>query len=400
MKKTSDPRNSWLNRTVLGVSLTSLFSDMSHEMATAILPFFVIFGLGGNAAVVGLIEGVSDGASSAVKSYSGYHTDKTGRRTPAMYLGYSLTAILIPAIGFATSWMQALVLRVGAWVGRGARGPPRDALLAESVPPESRGKAFGFQRGMDTIGAVIGPAIALYLIPYLSFSSIFLVSFVPGVISVGVVLTLVREGRRERGSPSQSFTSSIRNLPQRFRLFLVSVGLFGLANFSNVIFTLRAEQVLQPSLGAPGASGLAVLLYLVLNIVYAASSFPAGYLADRVSKKLFLASGYFVFSLACVASIFEVPSLPVLLVIFVLAGLHVAIVDTVEGTYAADLLDSSQRGSGYGALQTVNGVGDFVSSTMIGVLWTALSPALGFATVAAISGGAAVLLITTMRGAR
>jgi len=170
---------------------------MSHEMATSILPFFIMFVVGGNPVIVGLVEGASDGSSSLVKSYSGYYSDKSGRRTPMIYLGYLLTTVLIPAIGFATTWFQVLLLRVGAWVGRGARGPPRDALLADSVPSSDVGKAFGFQSTLDTIGAIVGPAIALLLIPYLSLSNIFFVSFIPAVVCLFIVVTLVKEKSRQ-----------------------------------------------------------------------------------------------------------------------------------------------------------------------------------------------------------
>ena len=388
---------SWLNRNIIGVSLTSLFSDMSHEMATSILPFFVTTLVGGSASVaaaaVGLIEGTSDGASSLVKSYSGYWTDKTGRRAPVMYLGYLLTGVLIPAIGFATSWLQVLGLRVAGWVGRGARGPPRDALMSESVTPETRGKAFGFQRSFDTIGAFIGIAIAYLLIPLLPLSSIFFVSVVPGIASVIVVVALVRSRSRRAEHELASFISSVKGLPRRFRFFLVGVGLFGMVNFSNTIFNLRAFQILQPSMGFAGASQLAVLLLLVLNVVYAASAYPAGFLSDRMSKRFLLAGGYILFGLACAASVFEVPSIPILLVIFVLAGFSVGVVDAVEGAYTADFLEPTQRGVGYGVLQTVNGVGDFVSSSLIGFLITLVSPAFGFGAFAILSGGSAVLLL-------
>lgn len=396
----SKEKTSWLNRNVIGISFVSLFSDMSHEMATAILPFFVIFDLGGSAAIVGLIEGASDGASSTIKSYSGYLSDKIGKRTPIMYLGYALTGALIPAIGFCTSWLQVLALRVGAWMGRGSRGPPRDALLTESVPAKSVGKAFGFQRGMDTIGAVVGPAIALLLIPYLPYPSIFFVSFIPGLVSVLVVVTLVREIRGRKKFEQKSFRSSVGNLPRTFKLFLVGAGLFGIANFSNVIFTLRAEQILQPSLGPKEGSEFAVLLYVLLNLVYAVASFPIGYLADRISKRVLLASGYIIFAFACVASIFEAPYLPILVAIFVLAGLYVAIVDTVEGAYAAELLDESHRGSGFGVLQTINGIGDFTSSILIGVMITFFTAWLGFTLLAVMAVSAAVVLMVLTRNRR
>ncbi len=388
---------SWLNRNVLGMSLTSLFSDMSHEMATSVLPFFILYVVGGNAAIVGLVEGASDGSASLVKGYSGYYSDKMGKRTPIMRLGYLLTSTLIPTIGFATSWVQVLALRVGGWMGRGSRGPPRDALMIDSVPAGTSGRAFGFERTFDTIGAVIGPAIALLLIPYLQYSQIFFVSSIPGLVCVIVVFVLVKETRtskeRDGKKTITTFRSSIGTLPRRFKLFLVGAGIFGIANFSNIIFILRAQQVLQPSLGTIGASQLAVLLYLVLNIVYAVCSFPAGYLADKVSKRALLSVGYLIFGFACIASIFETPNLLILATIFVLAGLQTAIVDTVERAYASDLIDNpSSKGTGFGALQTVNGFGDFISSAMIGVLWTLLSPAVGFATVATIAVIAAIVL--------
>jgi MFS family permease len=386
----------WLNRNVLGMGLTSLFSDMGHEMATAVLPFFLVFDLGGTAALVGLIEGASDGVSSMVKSYSGYHSDKTGRRKPTMYLGYVLTGTLIPAIGFCTTWFQVLTLRVFAWIGRGARGPPRDALLSESVPYEYVGRAFGFQRAMDTAGAVAGPAIALLLIPYLHYSSVIFVSVLPGMASVFVVASLVKE-IGDRKTEKKSFLSSVNDLPKRFKLFLISVGLFGIANFSNVIFTLRAGQILRPTLGVEAASEFAIALYVLLNLVYAIASYPVGHLADRVSKSSLLAGGYLFFALACLASVFESSNLSILVIIFILAGLHVAIVDTVEGAYAAELLVGAQKGAGFGLLQTINGIGDLVSSILIGAMITYFSPTLGFSATAILSVVAASLLVMITR---
>jgi MFS family permease len=359
--------------------------------------------VGGNPAIVGLIEGASDGGSSLVKTYAGYYSDKMGRRTPIMRLGYLLTSALIPAIGFTTSWVQVLILRVGGWMGRGSRGPPRDALLVDSVPPGTSGKAFGFERTFDTMGAVLGPLIVWILLPSIPYSQIFFVSSIPGLICVIVVITLVKEVKRNKDVDLQkkmipSFRSSVSSLPRRFKLFLVGVGLFGIANFSNTIFILRALQVLQPSLGGQGATRFAVLLYVLLNLIYAIGSFPAGYLADKVPKRVLLAAGYLIFALACIASIFETPNLLILVVIFTLAGLHTAIVDTVERAYASELIDvPSIKGTGFGVLQTVNGFGDFVSSLMIGVLWTLLSPAVGFVTVALIALVAAFLIAALPR---
>ncbi len=375
-------------------------------MATAILPFYVILVLGGNAASVGLIEGSADGVASIFKSYSGYFSDKSGKRLPVMYLGYLLTGILIPAIGFATNLVEVFLLRIGAWCGRGARGPPRDALMTQSVSKSSIGKAFGFERALDSFGAVIGPSFVLLLIPHFPFSKIFLFSVIPAVVCLAVLLLFVREApRKSKGAKLQeesksqvtTFWSTIRSQPREFKIMLISVGLFGIVNFSNVFFTLRAEEVLQPSLGETEASELAVLLYVVLNIIYAVGCYPAGYFADRISKRNLLALGYFVFALACIASIFETPNYLILGAIFVLAGLQSAIVDTVEKTYATEILGDSPKGTGFGTLQTINGIGDFTSSALIGILIVIISPSFGFSVVAVVAMLASALLLVSMK---
>lgn len=395
----------WLNRNVFGMGLTSLLADMNYEMALSILPFFIIFTAGGSPAIVGLVEGGADMASSFSKSYFGYYSDKLGKRTPLMYLGYLATAVFMPAIGFTTMWVQVLVLKVGAWIGRGARSPPRDALMVESVPKGTEGKAFGLQEGMDTVGATIGPLIALLLLPYLPYSKIFFVSFVPGIIAVGVAVLLIRDRpqktlsktNEERWKSVESFGKSVRVLSRRFKLLLLSVGIFGISNFSNLIFSLRAEQVFQPSLGVTSATQVALAFYIFLNVIYAAFSYPAGYLADRVPKKNLLAAGYSIFALACIASVFETPDYASLAVIFTFAGLSSGIVNTVERAFASEMVDPAMKGTGYGVLQTVNGVGDFISSTMVGILLTAVSPAFGFGVMASLALFASATLFILLR---
>ena len=404
----------WLTGNVFFMGLTSLLSDLSHETASAILPFFLVLELGAGPEALGLIEGLSDGTSSLLKSFSGYHSDRTGKRKPLMNLGYALTAVLIPAIGFARTWSQVLVLRMSAWAGKGARGPPRDALLADSAPAKSRGRAFGFQRAMDTVGATLGPALALFLMPFMTYREIFIVIAVPGVAAFLVVLLLVREVRKDNSSmiakpvpaatdivakeDGMGYIASIRALPRPFKLFLVGVGIFGLGNFANSLFALRAQQVLAPKLGALQASATAVGLYALLNLVYAASSFPVGALSDRFGRRGILAFGYFLSALVCLGTAYLTSDLWFLIPVFLMAGLFTAITDTVEPTVAADLLPREARGTGYGLLQTVNGVGDFVSSAAVGALWTLASPTLAFGYAAILSGIGGALLLYLTRG--
>jgi len=408
--ESSKKKTGWLNRNVIAMGLTSLFGDAGHEMVTAVLPFFLA-AIGAGPEVLGFIEGFSDGASSLVKSLAGYLSDKIGKRKPIMNIGYFFTGVFTPLIAAANSWLQVLGLRVTAWLGRGARGPPRDALLSDSVSSENRGKAFGFHRAMDTLGAIIGPTLALFLLAFLNYHQIITVSVIPGLIAFFIVFFFVREVRKKPLPETpvvsthvdvvvkdKGFVKSVRTLPRSFQLFLVGVGVFGLGNFANSLFTLRAQQVLAPRVGALEASAIAVGLYTLLNVAYAASSFPIGALSDRIGPRRILAAGYFISAIACLGTAFLTPDFLFLIPLFLLAGFFSAITDTLEGTAAADLLPSESRGTGFGVLQTVNGIGDFASSVVVGVLWALISPLVAFGYAAALSAAGSIILLYLTRG--
>ncbi|MEM3459476.1 MAG: MFS transporter [Candidatus Bathyarchaeia archaeon] len=195
MKNKSNNQNSrkWLNRNVAAMGFTSLFSDASHEMATSILAQFLTIELHGSAEILGLIEGLADFSSSFIKTYSGWLSDKLGKRKPLATLGYTLTGIFISLFAFAFNFLQVLFYRTVGWIGRGIREPPRDALLADSVEPESYGHAFGFHRMMDTLGAIIGPSIAFILLLIIGFRNVFLVAFLPGILAILVFALFTRE---------------------------------------------------------------------------------------------------------------------------------------------------------------------------------------------------------------
>jgi MFS family permease len=389
-------RSSWLSGNVFFLGLVSLLSDASHEMATAILPFFLTLDLGYSAAVLGLIEGLSDGASTFVKPFSGYLSDRIERRKPPMSFGYVLTGLLIPAIAFASNWLQIAALRAGAWIGRGARGGPRDALLADSVPSQAHGRAFGFHRAMDTIGASVGPALALVLVSALGYREIFFLSALPGVAALVIVLFFVKELKAKQGvkhSASSGFVRTLRALPRPFPSLLLAIGIFGLGNFANTLFTLRAEEILAPKLGTTSATLLAVALYTLLNIAYAVACFPIGALGDKFGKRKVLVAGYFLSSVICLATAYLTADLLYLALTFVGAGIFTATTETIEGALAADLLPSETRGTGFGVLQMINGIGDFTSSTIVGLLWVAQSPTLAFQYSAVLSAVGALALL-------
>ncbi len=381
----------WLSRNVFALGLTSFFSDFSHEMATAILPAFLLT-IGGSAAALGIIEGVADAISSFVKIWAGSESDRFGRRKPFAVTGYAFQVVKA-LFGFATAWPQVLVLRSLAWVGRGIRTPVRDAMLADAVPPWAYGRAFGFHRAMDTLGAIAGPAVAVVLVSRWDYRYIFLLTGIPGLLAVLSVGLLVREARRPP-RPEHRLILGLRGLPSGFRRFLIAVGLFGIGNFAHSLLILRASQTLGPLYGMAAASAWAIALYTGHNVLYAAASYPVGVLSEKLGKRLLLGLGYLLFAATSLGFALAPSSLGWLTVLFALAGIYIALVDAMEGALAADLLPERVRGTGYGALASVNGVGDLISSMLVGILWTAVSPLAGFGYAAATSLAAAALLGT------
>jgi MFS family permease len=385
----------WLNRTVFGIGLASLFSDWSHEIATTILPAFLA-SMGAAAAWLGLIEGVSDGLSSFAKMASGYYTDKLQRRKPIAIVGYLVTALGTASIGLATAAWQILLSRAGAWLGRGVRTPVRKALLAAAVTRETYGRAFGFERMMDTIGAIVGPATAFVLLAALqhNYRHIFLLTLIPGVCAAGVITFFVREKERKPVSHI-SFGERLRLLPRPYRKFLVAVGIFGAGDFAPTLLIWLATQELKPELGAARAASVAVGFYVLRNIFYAGFAYVAGWLADRFKKQFVLAFGYALAAVMALLIVAAPMTIGLLGIIFVLSGIHVAIGETLEDSFCAELVGEEHHGMAFGVLATVNGVGDFLSSIIVGVLWTAFgtTAAFGYSAVLFTLGALLVLRI-------
>ena len=385
----------WLNRTVLGIGLASLFSDSSHEMATAVMPAFLAT-MGAAAVWLGLIEGVSDGISSFAKMGSGYYTDGLRRRKPIAVVGYLVTALGTAAFGLAGAAWHVLVARSCAWLGRGVRTPVRKALLASAVTPETYGRAFGFERMMDTLGAIIGPASAFVLFEALDhrYPPLFALTLIPSLIAAGLIALLVKEKER-KPVPHISFGARLRSLPPAYRKFVLAVGLFGLGAFAHTLLILLATQKLAPALGATKAAGVAVGLYLLHNVFYASFAFIGGWLGDRFPKYWLLAGGYLMSALMSLCIITLSATVWTFALVFVLGGTNVALEETLEDSLCAELVREEHHGMAFGVLATVNGVGDFLSSLIVGLLWTAVGIPVAFSYSLALSalGGALVLTI-------
>jgi len=387
-------RDDWLNRNVVLMSLSSLFSDASHEAATAILPLFLQM-IGAGSAALGIIEGAADAASSVLKFLSGHYSDRIGRRKEIAIAGYSLTALGSAGYAFVASSLSVLGLRVLAWMGRGGRGPVRDAMLADSVTAQTYGRAFGLHRAMDTIGAVVGPAFALLLVPHVHLRTVFLLTLIPGMLAV-FFIAAVREPRRPPSS--LRMRQSFKQLPPAFKIFLYSVGVFGLGNFAHTLLILRAADILKPAYGAR-ANTMAIALYALHNVLYAAVSFPAGRLGDRFSRRSLLVAGYALFFAVALGFGFAT-SLRQLVALFIGAGIYIGIVDAVEASYAAELLPFHVCGHGFGILGLVNGAGDFLSSAIVGWLWAAESAEVAFVYAAGFAlAGAGMLFMSDSKTA-
>ena len=387
----------WLNRTVLGIGLASLFSDWSHEIATAVMPAFLAT-MGVGAAWVGLIEGVSDGLSSFAKMGSGYYTDKLRRRKPIAVAGYVVTALGTASFGLASAAWHVLLGRSCAWLGRGVRTPVRKALLAGAASKETYGRAFGFERMMDTLGAIVGPVSAFVLLQALNhhYPTLFALTLIPGLAAAGVIAFLVKEKER-KPVPHASFGERLRLLPTTYRRFLVAVGLFGAGDFAHTLLILLATQKLAPSLGAAKAASVAVGLYVLHNVFYAAFSLIAGWLADRFNKHQVLAGGYFLAAVMALGIMVMPFTVWTLGLVFVSGGIYVAVEETLEDSFCAELVEESQHGMAFGVLATVNGVGDFVSSLVVGGLWTAFGTSAAFG-YSAVLFAAGALLVLGVRG--
>jgi MFS family permease len=368
----------WLNPTVIGASLTSFLSDFGHETVTVMLPSFLA-SLGAPAYALGLIEGVSDGLSSFAKLLSGYYSDKLGRRKEIAAVGYLATGIFPAFVALASSWPMVLVARALAWSGRGARGPPKDAILSSAVEEKDLGKAFGFHRTADTLGAIIGPLIAFVLVSSMSLRDIFWLAVIPGTLAAVVFWLLVKERRGAPSKEKKGIVVSLAGLPDRFKKFLYAVGVFGMADFSHTLLILFAVTQLTPSMGFTQATATGILLFGLRNIVYAIMCYPFGALGDRFGKRKLLAVGYSIAVLTFIGFIFAPPDPAVYAVLFALAGTFIAAEDTLENAVAGELVEKERRALGYGALATVNGAGDFVSSLVVGILWSLSGFAAGFA---------------------
>jgi len=388
----------WLNKNMIGFCSASFFGDWCHEMTTGILPMFVAQLVGTSYAPVtlGLIQGIADAGSTATKLLSGWLADRVSYYKPFLILGYGLAALFLALIGLANSIIMVFVGKVIAWLGRGLREPMRDTWIAKIVPSASYGRAFGLQRAWDTLGALIGPLTAFFLLKMnISLPSIFFLVFIPGLFSVLSIIFLTHEEKAEQKKGKKlHFIEHIKMLPAEFNCFVLIMFIFGIGNFNQILLIYRVQELWGQSHSFLAATAEGVLLYAFFNIVRACSEFGMGTLSDYVDRKKLLAIfGFGFFGITALGFMAHIISLWFWLLFFGCAGMSAGTVKALEKAHAAYILPEDVRGTGMGLLQSVDGVGDLISSMVVGGLWSALAPEAGFIYASVLSFIAMILLI-------
>lgn len=384
----------WFTPGVRGIGLASLLADVGHEIPTALLPSFLTSVLAAPVAALGFIEGIADALSGITKVIGGALADDPHRRRSIAVGGYTLTAILSAAVGLAGAVWQVVLLRAGSWAARGIRQPSRNALLADSVDTSAFGRAYGFERSMDNLGAVIGPILALLLVGLVGVREAIVLSVIPGLLAAAAIVYAVRHLEK----PKERHTAPVRLVVRpllhgELGRILLGVSFFEVGNMAATLLILRATDLLSPGRSGDQAVQLAIALYVGYNIAGTLSSVPAGWIADRIGARLVFAAGVALFAVAYAVFALAGPDVIVLGTAFVIAGIAIGAVETGENAAVATLAPGGRRGSAFGLLAGIQSLGDFVASAVVGLIWTIAGPAAAFgaATLAMLASLATLL---------
>ena len=386
------PSRPKLGRNVISLAAVSFLTDVSSEMIYPLLPIFLTSVLGANASFIGAIEGAAETTAALLKLASGWWSDRVRRRKPLVLLGYAIASTMRPLVAIATSAAQVLVIRVSDRVGKGIRNAPRDALIAESVDPSIRGRAFGFHRAADHAGGVLGPLIAFAILTLhlAEIRTVFWLAAIPGVLSVLVVWMFVRDVPRGVQSPSATPLDLSQPLGARFWRVLGVIFLFTLGNSTDAFLLLRASQ-----LGVPVA--LAPVLWAALHVVKSASSTPGGALSDRIGRRPTLIMGWALYAavylgFALAHSAWQAWAL------FAVYGIFFGLTEGSERALIADLVALERRGTAFGWYNLAMGLGALPASLLFGYVWDHANPSSAFMMGAAFALAASIGMVVATAG--
>ena len=389
-------RSGWITRTVVGIVLATFFSDVGHEMVTAVLPLYLgSIGLG--TAALGVMEGAADLAFSLSKLAGGAVGHRVERKRPWVAAGYLVTMLGTGLIALVQAVAAVISLRTVAWFGRGFRSPLRDFMLADEVGPTHFGRAYGFERSADMVGAVVGPLVAALLVwSGASVRSVILWSVIPSALPVAAVLLMTRDRAAAPASQEPQPTGR-QPFPRTYWLFVAGVLLFGLGDFSRTFLIVLAARALGEA-NVTGVLSTAVLLYAGHNLVSALAAYPAGKLGDAIGKTRVLVAGYALGVVTNVTLAFAGGSLPWLVAAIAMSGIYIAIEETLEKAVVAQVLPREQRSIGLGVLASANALGDLGSSLTVGLLLASNHDTLAFLAPAMVGGlGVLWMLVVACR---
>ncbi|MCR4439540.1 MAG: MFS transporter [bacterium] len=378
-------RRAWLTRNVAALSGVSLLNDVSSEMIYPLLPLFLTSVLGAGPAFLGLVEAIAETTASLLKLFSGWLSDRLRRCKLLAVCGYGVSSIVRPLTALAAAPWHVLVVRFWDRVGKGVRTAPRDALLVASSPPASRGKAFGLQRAMDHLGAVLGPLIATFMLAALTTNvrTVFWCAAIPAALSMALLIAAVKEQVADK-TATEVPRISWRQFDRRFLSYVGIVFLFALGNSSDMFLLLRAS-----NLGVPAA--LVPTLWMVHHLVKSTTSLPGGSLSDRIGRKRVIVAGWLVYALtyggfALAHRTWHIWGL------FVLYGLYFGLTEGTEKALVADFVKAEQRGTAYGLFNFAVGIGALPASVLMGLLWQKFGPTVAFGLSAALAALSCLLL--------
>lgn len=386
----------WFSPGVAGIGTASLLADVGHEVPTALLPSLLTSTLGAPASALGLIEGLSDGLAGLARFGGGALADDPGRRRAIAVGGYTTTAVLSSVTGGATAVWQVGVLRAGAWAARGLRVPARNALLADIVEPEVYGRAYGFERAMDNLGAIGGPILAIVLVALVGTRGAIGLSVIPGLLAAVAIVYAIRQTAAPKSREKVRIRIQVRPVLQgRLRSLFAGISAFEFGNCAATLLILRATQLLEPGRSHTTAATAALWLYVAYNAAATVASIPAGRHADRTTPRRTLAIGVVAFGVAYAGLTRDTHGWLALTPWFLLAGIGIGCVETAEHAAVAAYAPAEIRGSAFGLLAAVQSFGNFAASGIAGLLWTVASPSWAFAYLTGWMLLAAAILIRT-----
>lgn len=373
-----------LRKNVFFAGLVSFFMDISSEMIYPLMPLFLANVLGINKSTIGLIEGVAEATASLLKVFSGWLSDRLGRRKNLMIAGYAISTLSRPVIALAGVWQQVLAARFIDRLGKGIRTSPRDAIIAESTEVTHLARAFSYHRSMDTLGAVVGPAIALLLLQWYNgnYQTVFWFSMIPGIFAVLTIIFFIKDKQTTPRTAASRPQLTLKHFNWKMKFFVLIAAVFALGNSSDAFLILRAQQVGVPVVVIPA-------VYLTFNLIYSLSAIPAGIAADRFGKKRLILIGFILFA-ALYYGFAMAGSQRTIWMLFCCYGLFMGLTEGIQKGYLATIIPAEFKATAFGVYATAVGLATLPASLIGGMLWDRVSPAATFyfgsatATVAAL----------------